>query len=270
MKTAILVVLLFLTGGLAYGTYQRTYAWHDAESLLSDAIEKYPMRALLSYKWRGNYYFDKGDFDKALDDYNVLVELRSADAKVYDKVAVIYSKRKDYKHAMETFEKSLSVQDNVWRTYVDRSMTYVMTGDTQNALKDYLMAYRLNPKSEQLMADSSFQYVQTKRYDAAITQYNMLILLNSANPFFYFYRGVAYFNKGNTAAAMADWEIAVRFNTSKDVKQSASYNLSVAYDALEKDSLAVYYAEMAQDAGYKVSPEFMSGLKEKKARQVKH
>ena len=28
--------------------------------------------ALLSYKWLGNYYLDKGDPDKALECYNIL------------------------------------------------------------------------------------------------------------------------------------------------------------------------------------------------------
>ncbi len=281
IKTGMLVVLCLISAGLAYGTYERTFVWHDAESLLSDAIEKYPGKkdfskphdsknsgiAMLSYKWRGNLYFDQGDFDKALADYGLLIDLHSADAKVYDKVAVIYSQRKDYKKALETFDKSLEVQNNVYRTYVDRAMTYVMLNDTNNALRDLVIAVKLNPKAEQIMSDSSFMYVQTKRYDPAIKQYNMLIMLNPNNPFYYFYRGVSEFNQSKLTEAMADWEIAVKFNTSKDVKQSASYNLSVAYDAMDKDSLAVYYAEMAQEAGYGVKPDFLSGLREKKEKQ---
>ncbi len=281
-KIPMLIVLLVLSAGLAYGTYERTYAWHDSESLQSDAIEKYPMKkdfdkphdeknsgiAMLSYKWRGNYYFDKGDFDKALEDYNVLVAIRSADAKVLDKVAVIYSNRKDYKKALETFDKSLEVQNDVWRTYIDRAMTYVLMGDSVNALKNYITGYRLNTKSEQLMSDSSFQYVQTKRYEPAIRQYNMLLMLNPNNPYYYFYRGVSYFNTSNVPAAMNDWVMSLKFNSTKEVRQSASYNLSVAFDAYEKDSLAVYYAEMALASGYAVKPEFMQSLRDKKAKQV--
>ena len=281
-KTPLLVLLLFVSGGLAYGTYQRTFVWHDSDTLLSDAIEKYPVKkdpdqphdgknsgiAMLSYKWRGNYYLDRGELDSALADYEVLIMLHSADAKVYDKVGVIYTLRKDYKKAMETFGKSVDVQGDVYKTYVDRCMAYVMMGDTANALKDYITAFRMNPKAEIVLSDSSFSYVHSGKDLAAITQYSMLLMFSPSNPFYYFYRGVGEFNKGMMAPAMKDWQTALKFNSSKDVRQSASYNLSVAFDALGNDSLAVYYADMATAAGYAVKPDFMAGLRDKKKAQM--
>lgn len=282
LKTGILVVLLVASAGLAYGCYERTFVWHDAETLLSDAIEKYPLKkdldgphdawnsgvAQLSYKWRGNYYVDKGEYDKALEDYNVLVTLRGADAKVWDKVGIIYEQKKDYKSAMEAFSQSLQVQNNAYKTYLDRSMLYIILGDTDKALQDFVVAYKLNPKSEALLSDSSFSYVHSGKDAWAVQQYDMLLLLNPINPFYYFYRGVGEFNLQKIQPALRDWEIAVRFNSSKDVKQSASYNLSVAFDALDRDSLAVYYAEMALGAGYAVKPEFLASLREKKKKQA--
>lgn len=189
VKTAVIVVLLFISAILSYLCYERTFAWHDSETLLSDAIEKYPMRALLSYKWRGNYYLDKGDLDDALKDYNVLGMLHAADAKVYDRIGVIYTLRKDYKKAIEAFSQSLDVQNNVYKTYLDRSMLYSLTGDTLSAFKDYILAYRLNPNAEIVLSDSSFNFVQHQQYDLAINNYNMLLKINNTNPFYYFYRG---------------------------------------------------------------------------------
>jgi len=268
LKTATVVILLFLSGILGYLCHERTYAWHDSETLLTDAIEKYPMQALLSYKWRGNYYLDKGDLDDALKDYNVLSLLRAADAKVYDRIGVIYTIKKDYDRAMQAFSSSIGVQGNVYKTYLDRSMLYSIIGDTLNAQRDFITAYSLNPNSEIVLSDSSFMFVQEKKYDLAIRNYNMLIQVNNANPFYYFYRGVAEYGENMTDAAMKDWLIGIQFK-SKDVLQSASYDLSVAYDGMDKDSLAVYYAEMALSVGYKVAPDFLATLKEKKAEQMK-
>lgn len=267
-KTALLAVLLLVSGGLAYGCYQRTYAWHDSETLLSDAIEKYPYRALLSYKWLGNYYLDKGDLDKALETYSVLTTIRAADAKVYDNVGNIYRSRKDYKNAMAAYEQSLGVQNNVYKTYLDRSMVYTILGDTANALKDYAIAYQLNTNSEKILADTCFNYVQRGEFDKAISEYNMMTLFNNTNPFYYFYRGVCYFSKNNMAAAINDWQYAIQFNN-KDVLLSATYNLSVACDSVGKDSLAVHYAEMALGLGYKVEPEYMEKLRTKAAKKSK-
>jgi len=268
LKTAVTVILLFISGILGYLCYERTYVWHDAETLLSDAIEKYPMQALLSYKWRGNYYMDKGDFDDALKDYSVLTMLHSADAKIYDKIGLIYTLKKDYKKADEAFANSLGVQNNVSKTYLDRARVHLLAGDTTSALKDSVAAYKLNPAAEKVLSDVSFNYVQTQKYDQAIRNYNLLLMINNGNPFYYFYRGVAEFGQNKTDAAIKDWLIGMQFN-SKDVLQSASYDLSVAYDGLGEDSLAVHYAEIALAVGYKVSPDFMATLKEKKAKQMK-
>lgn len=67
---------------------------------------------------------------------------------------------------------------------------------------------------------------------------------------------------------MNDWLTGIKFN-SKDVEQSGCYDLCVAYDNMGNDSLAVYYAERAQRAGYNVAPDFLTKLKGKKAAQMK-
>ena len=176
--------------------------------------------------------------------------------------------KKDYKKAIESYSQSLELQNNVLKTYVDRSIAYTMMGDSVNALKDFVIAYRLNPESEKIFADSVFNFVQRKQYDLAINEYNMLLKFNTSNPFYYFYRGVAQFSKNNVDAAIADWEIAVKFK-SKDVLQSASYNLSVAYDAIGNENKAVYYALMAKTVGYAVADTFIASLQKKQLEQSK-
>ena len=268
-KTGVTILVSCCILALSYGTYARTYAWHDSETLLSDAIEKYPMRALLSYKWLGNYYFAKGDYDKALENYEVLTTLHAADAKVYDKVANIYMIKKQFSKADTAFSESLGQQDNVAQTYLDRTMMYARKGDTTAALKNYVAAFRLNKGAEKILADSCFSHVQQGDYQSAIGEYNTLMTLNTSNPFYYFYRGVAYFGNSNVRSAIKDWKMAMKFQ-SKDVLQSASYNLSIAYDTVGNDSMAVYYIDKAVQYGYHVKPEFEAKIKGKYEAQLKN
>jgi tetratricopeptide (TPR) repeat protein len=90
----------------------------------------------------------------------------------------------------------------------------------------------------------------------------MLMKLNTSNPFYYFLRGCAYFGSNSINAAVADWEVAVKMNV-KDVQQSASYNLSVAYDSLGDAKKAYYYITKAQSLGYKPAPDFVAKLQYK-------
>ncbi|MCW3122516.1 MAG: hypothetical protein JWQ38_2008 [Flavipsychrobacter sp.] len=282
LKIAVFAVLICVAGWFSYMCYERTFAWHDSESLLSDAIEKYPVKkdpdmphdsknsgvALLSYKWRGNLYFSRGELNKALSDYNVMVMLRSADAKTFDKIGNIYFMRKQYDSAIIAYTQSLEVQNNVMKTYADRSMAYMTVGDTVNAFKDFIIAYQMDPQSLDAFSESVFNAVQKQQYDLAINEYNMLLKVISSNPFYYFYRGVAKFGKGETEAAIIDWEIAVKYN-SKDVQQSASYNLAVAYEAKGDYKKAVDYILMAKRTGYAVTDEYMATLQKKLAESKK-
>ena len=92
----------------------------------------------------------------------------------------------------------------------------------------------------------------------------MLLKLNTGEPHYYFYRGVAYYSLGNTAAAKTDWLIAVKMK-SNEVKQSASNNLSVIFDNEGDYDRALYYAELSKSLGFHVEDAFIEKLRNKKA-----
>jgi len=142
-------------------------------------------------------------------------------------------------------------------------MACIRAGDTLGAFRKYVMAIAMNPaQAEKDVAVSSNDLVQNQQYDLAILQYNMLMKLNSSNPFYYFLRGCAYFGVGKMKLCIDDWEAAVKMN-SKDVQQSASYNLSVAYDSIGNAQKALYYITKAQSLGYKPNPDFVAKLQRK-------
>ena len=317
LRVAFYGIIIMVSGWFAWLCYERTYAWHDSETLLSDAIEKYPMRALLSYKWLGNYYLDKGELDKAMENYGVLTMLHAADDKVYDNVGNIQMRKNDYKAALASFNSSLAIKNNAYKTYLDRALALSRLGDTAGANQDLAMAYRLSPTmaagvalavsgapaairpsgnsnldscilqlrsgdtlrafrnyilaikadpaAERTLAEIGFNYVNTThQFQPALALYNMLLKLNTGEPHYYFYRGVAYYSLGNTAAAKTDWLIAVKMK-SNEVKQSASNNLSVIFDNEGDYDRALYYAELSKSLGFHVEDAFIEKLRNKKA-----
>lgn len=266
-RTALVVALLLFSAWLSVLCHERTKVWHDSESLLSDAIEKYPYRALLSYKWRGNHYFSIGELDKAMEDYGLLASINAADDKVKANMEKIQALK-----ALQGSGMGMGLAgnvpapapgDNTFMRYVDSSLASIRAGDTLDAFRKYIMAIRLNPAlSEKAIAESSNTMVQNQQYGLAIKQYDMLMKLNNGNPFYYFLRGCAYFGINDMQGAISDWEKAAKMD-SKDVQQSASYNLSVAYDSVHNAAKAYYYITKAQQLGYKAAPDFVAKLKGK-------
>ncbi len=296
-RVAVLLVLALCSAGLAKACYDRTGVWHDAESLLTDGIEKYPFKkdpdrqydrinsgiAGLSYKWRGNYYFHKNLYDQSLEDFKVLSMLRQTDEFVEGKIAHMNAVKSGAPDVSEVSGANMApapgnrgalpmmpsgpkLPTGNFKAYLDSSYYFAHRGDTLKAFRTYINAFRFNQGVERLYADSSFKAVQNKQFDVAINQYGVIMKINTGNPYYYFYRGVAWFSKNKMKIAIEDWETALKMN-SKEIKQSASYNLSVAYDSVGKDSLAVYYAEMAKNSGYTVNEDFLNKLRAKKAAQ---
>jgi len=261
-KTITVAVMLVLSTCLAYGCYQRTKVWHDSETLYKDAIGKYPYRALLSYKWLGYYYMNKGDTTQAVETLGVLAEINAGDAKIYDLLGNIDVMHGDYKSALELYDKSLHEQNNVYLTYVDRSIVYASIGDSANAIKDYAVALQLNRDAEKRYAEHSFNMVQAKKYKEVIGQYNVLLLLSPHNPFYLFYRGVAEYGLGNMPGAINDFEAAYKSNT-KDVSNVSAYNLIFACDSVGDYSKALFYTDAATKLGMAPKPDIVKTLQYK-------
>ncbi len=244
LRQPVVGLLLVCSAGLAYLCSERTKAWHDSLSLTSDAIEKYPYRALLSYKWRGNYYFSVGELDKAMEDYGLLAQLNSADARVKTNIAKIEALKAMQGSGIPAGMPDLGAMpkvtpgDKSYKVFIDSSLACLKVGDTLGAFRKYIRAISVNPaESEKAAAEIGNNMVQSQQYGLAIMQYNMLMKLNTSNPFYYFLRGCAYFGTNQMKSAIGDWEIAVKMK-SKDVQQSAAYNLSVAYDSIGNSARA--------------------------------
>lgn len=260
MRLMVTSLLLFVSAGYAIACAARTKVWHNSETLHTDAIEKYPMRALLSYKWRGHHYFSIGEYEKAMQDYEVLVTLRSADNKVkanMEKIAVLSALKNNLAGGQ------LQSVAGSYKSHLDSAMAFVVSGDTTAAFRQYVLALAADPvNAERALATVSDELVQKQQYARAIAQYNMLMKLNTTNPFYYFLRGCAQFGIGHLPDAVDDWEVAVKMN-SKDVQQSASYNLSVAYDSLREPAKALYYLDRSLKLGYNVAPDFEDKIRRK-------
>jgi tetratricopeptide (TPR) repeat protein len=243
----------------------RTHVWHNSETLLSDAIEKYPNGALLSYKWRGHYYLSIGELDKALKDYSFLEALHSADDKVKANIERI--------HALKALQSTAAIPvtggapTGDWQPYLDSSLVFFAKGDTMAALRKYVEALRRNPQqAEKSLAAVSNNLIQQQAYQQALLQYNLLLKITPGNPYYYFLRGCAHFGLGNMPDAITDWEWAVKMN-SKEVQQSSSYNLSVAYDSVGNAAKAFYYINLSQSLGYTPAPDFVEKLRKKAAHK---
>ena len=189
----------------AYYYRSCSYDFSDYEHQIKDltkAIEINP-NFVEAYKFRGAVYNYICEYDKAINDFNKVIELSSNTsilASAYSGRASSYNGKGNYDKAIEDYTKAIELDQDKADFYLYRGGCYFDKGDYKKAINDYTIAinlyYRiLEPKSYlfimfyKLRADA---YFADGDYSNAIKDYTEIIELDPQNSDAYFNRGLAY------------------------------------------------------------------------------
>ena len=124
---------------------------------------------------------------------------------IYNNRGTAYDDKGDYDRAIQDFNEAIRLNPNFERAYYDRGNAYIDKDDYDRAIQEYDEAIRLNPKDANAYNNRGVAYERKGDYGHAIQDYNQAILLNSNYTSAYSGRGSAYFAQSNLTAAIADF-----------------------------------------------------------------
>ena len=107
---------------------------HGAEERLSLAIEGL------------EFYADKGNYDRAIADYNKALQINPEYAETYFNRGVAHSLKGDYDRAIEDYTKALQINPQFAVAYLNRGSVYTDKGDYDRAIRDCTKALQINPQ----------------------------------------------------------------------------------------------------------------------------
>ncbi|HTB32354.1 MAG TPA: tetratricopeptide repeat protein [Bacteroidia bacterium] len=205
--------------------YGRTKVWHDAESLWTDVLSKYPgSGSQIAYMNLGDFYAEKGDTANAFKNYSILVGMNTKLPTVYQNIGNIYAMRGEMQKSLDAYSTALSINDSVVTIYVNRAVTYAKLGRNDLAVKDWTSAIKLMPNEALYYFSRAGAEMGTNSFNAAIGDYLHDLQLEPAN-------------------------------------STCMFNLSIAYHSVNDNVDALKYAQMAQSAGYKLPDGYLNILK---------
>jgi tetratricopeptide (TPR) repeat protein len=97
------------------------------------------------YNWRGNLYYERGEYDAAIGDYSEAIRL---DPKLFDSHrnrGLSRSKKKDFDGAVLDFDEAIRLDPLYAPTYFDRGLARRSLGQLEGALADFDEAIRIAP-----------------------------------------------------------------------------------------------------------------------------
>ena len=98
------------------------------------------------YTAQGDAHLRKGDYDKAIQDYNQAIGRDPKYARALAGRGAAYLDKGDYNRAIQDFTETLRLAPEAARSFDGRGSAYFAKGDYGQAIQDFNEAIRLNPK----------------------------------------------------------------------------------------------------------------------------
>ncbi len=115
----------------------------DARAALTAAVQLDPEYAE-AYAYRDLAYYQLGDHDAAMDDYDKAVALWPNFAEVYYFRAILYGQRKDHEKAIADYSRATELKPTLVEAYYFRAVNYGAAGRYEEALGDMKTAAKLD------------------------------------------------------------------------------------------------------------------------------
>lgn len=204
LATAYLVVL-------SYMSFQRTKAWNNSMALWNDVIEKYD-HVQLAYNNRGNLFFERNQYDQALQDYKKAVDLDETRPESYNNLGTVYESLKKYDASIEAYSKAIALDPNYPKAWYGRGSTYLSKKQYDAAIQDLNKAIRINPSYAEAYANRANALLNLGKVNPAMDDFNRAIKLQPYKAENYSNRGIARVVLGDFEGAISDYSQCVKLN----------------------------------------------------------
>lgn len=106
----------------------------------------------------GVKHAEKGEFDKAIEQFNKAIELNPNSAGLYNNRGVSYFRKQNFDQAIRDYNKAIELNPNHFLAYYLRGLVYQIKGNYTQAIKDFTKAIELQPSYTSIYSNRSNAY----------------------------------------------------------------------------------------------------------------
>lgn len=165
-----------------------------------------------TYYQSGNDYYEKGDYDRGIENYNMAILLNPVFSEAYFNRALSYYQLKNFDKSIADYTKSMELDPQNPIIFNNRGDAFYRKQDFQSAVKDYDKAISLNPNYLKAFYNRGLSYASIEEYEKAVEDFSKVIKLKADFAEAYHLRGLAYEYAGSISTAIADYEKALELN----------------------------------------------------------
>lgn len=163
-----------------------------------------------AWKNRADAHYASGMHDDALKDLLFLGEVYPDSAWIDFKAGLNLVAKKDYKRAINAFNKSLKIDSTDVGTIVNKASAYYLFGYNEEAAQFLEEARKLDPSEPNIYNTLSLIATDVGNYDEAFVQVNKALSLDLNNPYYNNNRGYIHLLTGNLEQAEQDINLGIK------------------------------------------------------------
>ncbi len=206
----VIVALIFILFGQL--TVKQIAIWQDSETLWKHVIKSFPGRLDFAQMGLGNAYARKGEYDKAIEEYEKALALNPTHVEAHNNLGNAYLSKGKYDKAIEEYEKALAGNPSLVEAHNNMGNAYARKGEFDKAIEAFEKALVSNPTHVEAHNNLGNAYMIKGKYDKAIEEYEKALALNPTHVEAHNNLGNAYVRKGEYDKAIEEFEKALASN----------------------------------------------------------
>jgi tetratricopeptide (TPR) repeat protein len=157
-----------------------------------------------AFKNRGNAFDDKGEYTRALEDYDEAVRINPLDADAFNCRGTTYNALARYERAILDFDEAIRLNPTSPLAFSNRCFARGVLEQLEQGLADCGESLRLKPNNPGAFGSRALIHLKLGRYDAAIGDFNLLLRKSHDDAYALFGRGLAKHMKGDLRGGDGD------------------------------------------------------------------
>jgi tetratricopeptide (TPR) repeat protein len=181
-------------------------------TVLIDAGYGTTVALAIAYNNRGNAYIAKGDFDRAIQDFDQSIKLDRTYIKPLNNRGVAYMKKGEHDRAIEAFDEAIRLNADYSNAFANRAAAYLKKNDYARAAQDYDEAIRLNPQLAPVWHGRCWARAILGELQTALEACNKALQSGFNNAATYDSLGLIHLKMDQPDAAIDDYSSALRLD----------------------------------------------------------
>lgn len=173
-------------------------------------------------------YYNKGEFQSAIDAFSVVLEECPENAELYNNIALCYANLGDYEKAEKNYLKAQELNPKLPQVYINLADIYYRNKDMANGIGLITTGICEIPDNMVLRHYLARFYMEDAKLDLAIDELETILEVQPDNYDVYYDLAKVHFELGNYACAIENFENVLEY---KSENPWIYYYLGEAYEA---------------------------------------